>query len=216
MSFQAYRLLQTFIAKGLTVKRQLVTAAAIVLLLGGAATLRAQDKFQESPYYPVKVGDTWTYKIAGQDQKIQIKISKHEKVGDVTCAVLEVSVGGNVVATEYVSPQADGVYRLKGMNQDVTPPLRFLKLPPKKGDTWKIDSKVGPLQVKGDCSTEEGDVTVPAGKYKAMVVKNDLELGGMKVTTTYYFAKDVGMVKQIADINGVNIVLELEKFESGK
>jgi hypothetical protein len=193
-----------------------VAAAVAAFLLGSVAPLCAQDKdkFQETPYYPVKIGTTWTYKIGGQEQRIQIKVTKHEKVGNTTCAVLEAS--GAMPVTEYVSPQADGVYRFKGMNQEVTPPLLFFKLPAKKGEAWKVECKVGAMAVKGDCSEDEANVTVPAGKYDTIVVKNDLELNNTKVTTTYYFAKDVGMVKQVADINGVNIVLELEKFEAGK
>jgi len=49
-----------------------------------------------------------------------------------------------------------------------------------------------------------------------IVVKNDLEVGASKVTSTYYFAEGVGMVKQIAELGGPPIVLELEKFEPGK
>jgi hypothetical protein len=32
----------------------------------------------------------------------------------------------------------------------------------------------------------------------------------------YYFAKDVGMIKQTISIAGQQVVIELEKFEAGK
>jgi len=137
--------LPILLPKGRTVKIQLVMAAVAALHLGSTSTLRAQDKFKETPYYPVKVGDTWTYRIGDAPQKIQIKISKHEKVGDTTFAVMEVTVNGQLLGNETVCPQADGVYRIKGQilpqqTMELMPPMRFLKLPTQKGDTWKIDS----------------------------------------------------------------------------
>jgi hypothetical protein len=199
------------------VKKPLITVFTLALLLAMMTRLHAQDKVAESPYYPLQVGNTWSYKIKGLNQTVTTKVTKHEKVGDVMCAVVESSADGKS-QIEYVAVKDDGVYRYKGMGQTIDPPIRFLKLPAKKGDTWEIESKVGGvITVKGQGTIKEKtEVTVPAGKYKAIVAFNDLEIVGQKLTTTYYFAEKVGMVKQTANFNGIDVIMELEKFEPGK
>jgi hypothetical protein len=39
---------------------------------------------------------------------------------------------------------------------------------------------------------------------------------GKEVDTTYWFAPNVGIVKQIAMIGELNLTMELEKFEAAK
>jgi hypothetical protein len=76
---------------------------------------------------------------------------------------------------------------------------------------------VGKDVIKGKGRIEkEAEVTVPAGKYKTTVVVNDVEVNGQKLSTTYYLAKDVGMVKQTLKLGELDVTLELEKFELGK
>ena len=62
---------------------------------------------------------------------------------------------------------------------------------------------------------EEKEVAVPAGKYADVVTSggDDLDGNGQKVGFTYYFAKDVGMVKQVIDRGGQKVTIEPEKFE---
>jgi len=43
-----------------------------------------------------------------------------------------------------------------------------------------------------------------------------LESKGQNVTATYWFVKDVGIVKQTVDAPGLSILMELEKFEPAK
>jgi hypothetical protein len=94
----------------------------------------------------------------------------------------------------------------------------FFKLPPKKDQSWNVDSKAGGASIKGTFKDAgEEDVKVPAGSYKAVVVASqDLEANGVKMSITYYFAKDVGMVKQVVEIAGQKVIVELEKYEAGK
>jgi hypothetical protein len=131
---------------------------------------------------------------------------------------MEATAGGQLTATEYVTVKADGVYRVKGTKGEmVTPPFPFLKLPPKKGETWMIASKADKIEIKGKgVIDDEKEIQVPAGKYKAWVVSNDLDVGPLHVATTYYFASGVGMIKQVAKLQGMEVGFELEKFEEGK
>ncbi len=64
----------------------------------------------------------------------------------------------------------------------------------------------------------EKEVKVPAGTYKAIpVAGQDIEANGVKITRlTYYFAENVGMVKQVIEIENNKIIIELERFEQAK
>jgi hypothetical protein len=194
-------------------KLRFVSCVAFALVLG--LTRSAPAEVKSSEYYPLKVGTTWTYKANGQ--AITVKVAKHEKVGDVMCARLETSTGGKVVATEHIAVQKDGVYRYTMAGQTADPAVRFIKLPLKKGDTWKVSSKIGGQELNVEYTGGDQEVTVPAGTYKAVFTKtNEFEAGGQKMQATIWYAKGVGMVKTFMKIGQIEVVLELDKFEAGK
>ncbi len=203
----------------------------LLLLTGGI--LPAQDKIVPTPYYPLPVGATWHYRSG--ESKFTIRVSKHEKVGDVLCARLEVTRDGKVIAWQHLAATADGVYRYdlgyrlpqpdpkggQAVEQTVEdkpkPPILVLKLPPKKGDGWKVDSKSDGKTFRGAFRIDEQEVKVPAGAYKAVRVSSqDLEVNGLKPTITTYYAEGVGMVKQVIQEGNVTVEIELEKFDAGK
>ena len=204
-----------------------------LLLLATAAELAAQGKLQETPFYPLQVGATWHYRAG--DGKFTIRVVKHEKVGDTLCALLETRRDGKVVGSEHLAVAVGGVYRLDltailrkpdpndksktidvPRTQTLKPPILVLKLPPKKDETWKVDSKSDGQTFRGAFRVEEQEITVPAGKYKTFAVRSqDLEINALKATITTYFAEGAGMVKQVIEIGDAKAVIELEKFEAG-
>ncbi len=119
---------------------------------------------------------------------------------------------------ENITVKKDGVYRLSFESNKAEPPVKFLTLPPKDGESWKIDSKIGKETLKGTFKIgEDKKVKVPAGEYETIyTTSDDLDANGMKVTFKTYFAKKVGMVKQVIKIGPQEVVIELEKFEEGK
>lgn len=195
-----------------------LTLGLFLLLL--AADVRAQDKLAETYYYPLRVGTAWHYKAG--EVKITVRVAKHEKVGDVLCARLETTRDGKVVGSEHLSVTSDGVYRHdltqtdasgKSVTHTPKPPIRVLQLPPKKGDTWKVDTNIA----RGSFTVEEREAKVPAGTYKCLcVLSKDLEVNGFKPSITSYYAKDVGMVKQVIQEGSSTSEIVLEKFEAGK
>lgn len=176
-------------------------------------TEQPQDKLPPSPYYPLQVGNTWHYRDG--KETLTVRVVAHEKVGGDLCAKMEATEKGTK-RIEFISIKSDGLYRTKTKDKVLSPPLCFLQLPPKKEATWKVDSMVENINIKGTFKVEEEEITVPAGKYKTFrsACKN-LGIGSRNMAVTYWFAKDVGIVKQRMEMGDVVINLELEKFEAG-
>jgi hypothetical protein len=194
----------------------LTVCLAGALLFAALSAGSAQDKSPESPYFPSQVGNTWHYKA--DNTKFSQKITKHDLIDGVPCARLETLVDGNSAFFEHVGVKDDGLYRYTLEGRKADPPVRFLKLPPKKGDSWTVESKLGGKTVKCTFKSDEEEVKVPAGTFKTVsAVSDNLEANGLKASFAFYFAKDVGMVKQVIEVSGQKKVeIELEKFEPAK
>jgi hypothetical protein len=193
-------------------------ALALPLLLVLGSSARTDDKAPQTPYFPLKVGDTWDYHMG--DTKFTLKVAKFEEVDKQNCARLEMTVGGKVHSYDLIAVKADGVFRYVTDGNKAEPPVCFLKLPSKKDETWKVESSVaGQGKLTGTFkSGEVEEVKVGDKKYEKVVTvsSDDMVAGGQKISVTYYFAKDVGMVKQTLSVNGQQVVIELDKFEAGK
>lgn len=206
---------------------------ACLLFSLAAVELTAQEKLKEASFYPLKVGTTWHYRTG--ESKFTIRVARHEKVGDTLCALLETMRDGKVVGSEHLAVSGDGVYRhdltypqlqsdpndknkrvKTAVKQTLKPPILVLKLPPKNGDSWKVDSKGGGRNFRGSFQIAEQEITVPAGTYKTFrVASQDLEVNSLKANITTFFAQGVGMVKQIIEMGNAKIEIELEKIDAG-
>ena len=195
----------------------------LTIALTTATVSSAQDKMRETPYLPLQVGNSWTYKIG--DKSFILKVAEHEKVGGVLCARVEMRLVGSAGAAakvqtfEHLAIAEDGIYRHSIGGTQLDKPVCILKLPPKKGDSWTIDAKGPGESLKGTVKAgEEAEVKVPAGTYKKVATStcDDLDANGLKCAFTYYFAEGVGVIKQQITIGAEKTVLELEKFEPGK
>lgn len=187
---------------------------ALAALLAGAGL--GQEPSKDKSYYPLQVGNQWTYKSSSGHQVV-VRVTKEEKIGDVPCARLETSVEGKAQSSEHLAAKPDGVYRYAGNGVKFDPPILILKLPAKKGETWKVDSKYGSVTIRGGYATTAERVTVPAGAYEAVAVRGEgFQIGDTPAETTAWYAPGVGLVKQVADFGGKKTTLELEKFEAGK
>ena len=201
--------------------RCLLSGCAVVL--AAASFSAADDTMRESPWFPLQVGNTWTYRIG--DKSFILKVTAHEKVGDVLCARVAMSplgpnsVPGAVQTFEHLAVTDDGIYRYSINGTRLDKPVRILRLPPKNGDSWAIDAK-GPGEVlKGTVKVgEEAEVKVLAGTYKNVFTStcDDLDANGLHCAFTYYFAQGVGIIKQRVQIEKDATVFELQKFEPAK
>lgn len=187
---------------------------SVVALFVTSLSLAAQDT--STPLYPLKVGAKWTYKVSGGT--VEVKVEKKEKFAEKDCFKLETSSQGKVSATEHVTVEADGVYRVgvNGLKADT--PIKFLAIPATKGAKWDVKTKVQGQEVEGSFTIKEEDVTVPLGTYKGatLVEASNFKIAGMESAIKCWFAKDVGIVKLQFKLGGQDAELELEKYEPGQ
>lgn len=198
--------------------RTLIAVLLSGLILVGGSLVRADRAPPPPSYYPLKVGSKWHYKMEVNNQTLTAvnEIAKVENIDGQMLARLECAINGKVAATEHLSNTAKGIFRHRFNGIEITPPVKLLSFPLKDGDTWKDAVKMGTEKATYECKVGKEDVEVPAGKYSAYTTSLELQAGGATVTTTYWFAANVGVVKQVADINGTKITLLLEKYEAGK
>jgi hypothetical protein len=199
-------------------------APGIFIVLVTALPGLSQDapkKAEKLPdYYPLKVGTKWTYEVdPGNGQKLQVgnQITKIETIDGTSLALMEIVVNGMVASTEHLESTPKGVFRHRSKGVEVSPPVCVIKYPYKEGDTWMAEPKIGPQQLKLSIkSGKEEEVSVPAGKYKAVSVNVETVVNGVKIISTSWHAPDVGIVKQFTEFGGKNLKMELVKFEAAQ
>ena len=193
----------------------------LVLALGiaGEAEQEATDKNKAPDYYPLKPGTTWSYEVNsdGQKTKLKSRVAKFETFDGKPVALVEMVIDGMVNSTMHMVTTDKGVFRHRVNGVELAPPVCVLKYPFKKNETWETETIVGSekLTVKARAVDSE-EVTVPAGTYKALKSVVDTTFNGQQSRFTYWFAPDVGVVKQTIVSDGKEISLELEKFEASK
>lgn len=185
------------------------------LLLCCTSWVNAQGLQATEELYPLEIGNTWTFRVSGQEERFTIKVAALEKVGDFECFRLEATLKDKPVGTEHLLVAKNGIFRARTDKDDVSPPVCILQFPSKKGDSWKGEYKLGGKAATALFVADTETVTVPAGKFTTISVQADLSEMGGRVRTTLWFAPKVGVVKQTLEEGKRVITLELEKFEKG-
>ena len=181
-------------------------------------SLSAQKPVEKS-YYPISEGNKWHYLIKAEGQperKLTNQIAKIEMIDGESLARLETVINGNVAASEHLQITEKGLFRKRFNGTEINPPICLLKFPIKDGEKWESNTKIGAIELKVKCNLEFEEAVVPAGKFKCAKVHVETEQKGANIITTYWFAPELGMVKQYVDINSKAFSVQLEKFESSK
>lgn len=180
--------------------------------------LAAAEERARLDYYPLKAGTKWHYRVQGQSERLTNHVAKVELVDGQRVARVETTFQGRVIPTEHLSSTPQGIFRYRTHGVKLSPPLRLLRYPVKKGDSWESKITVGGQQeVRVTCRVGAEKVTVPAGAYDTVTVDVAMMVGGTTVgTSKYWLAAGVGMIKQKNKAGATTSVFELERFEPAK
>jgi hypothetical protein len=193
-------------------RRILATFALAVASGCGATPSSAPLIVMDSEYYPLRVGCTWTYR--DDDRQRTVRVVKHEQIDGIACALVETSSDGAVVVTEHIFAKPDGIYGLTSNGDKLPNPLPLLKLPPTPKRTWRVRITKQGKTSEGTYVLSKGEVEVPAGKYQAVMLKAEyLQSGVRQQAFSTWFARGVGIVKQVIYLPDRKLTYELEKVE---
>jgi hypothetical protein len=199
-------------------------AILLGVLLTAAPTFAADPPLPGENLFPLTIGNVWTYKVSGQDDRFVVRAVRHEMVGEQACVLLEATLKDRVVATEHVAFTKTGLCRFREDKEDVEPPVCVLRWPaPPKG--WftgarkKNEFHVGPRSASAFFTAKSDEIAVLGTKYKTVVVRADVNEGPGRPASfsDTWYAEGIGMVKQEIHEGAKRpaLILELEKAEKG-
>jgi hypothetical protein len=199
--------------------RTFPTIALTISLL----TISAAAQKSEAPvpdYFPLRVGDSWTYRSAGSDTQYSVTVLGEEKQADGTIRYLVEKLAGAKVhtlfskASGWVLMHSERYPEHEGLEAKYEPARQYLKNPLRAGAQWgwkgedytkkeleEVNQVVGPE-----------DVTVPAGKFRAMKVVSKVAGATAPLTRTSWYADGVGLVKSMTEAGQIKYGWELADY----
>lgn len=198
-----------------------ITLTIFLTILGAAA-----QKF-ESPvadYFPLRVGDSWTYRSTIGSTEYSQKVLNEKKQADGTVRYLVEKVAGAKVQTSFskaggwVLMHSERYPEHEGLKADYEPAKQYLKNPLAAGAKWDWKGKDITLAEMEEASEVAGpeEVTVLAGKFRAMKVVTKITGASTPMTRTNWYADGVGLVKSTTEAGQISSGWELKDYSFKK
>jgi hypothetical protein len=209
-------------------RRLLAALPAVALAI--ACTTYAQEKAPVQPlfqsYYPLKIGNQWTYRAGKEvwvirvEREVPVELSRNPTKDPEKAIgyVLKIATGSGEI-TEQVAVLKDGVYRFSIAGKALKPPLLFFKFDLKTNPEWKVEARSDSgMLAHGKFVGGTDKITLALGGKKVelttlTITSKDFEIDDQEMSIKYWFAKDYGMVKQHLRIGDKETTLELEDFK---
>jgi hypothetical protein len=176
-----------------------IALATIFLTLSAAAEKPAAPA---PDYFPLRVGDSWTYRSKDGDTEHTLKVLSEEKQADGTIRYLVEKLAGAKVMTVFsksggwVLMHSESYPEHEGLEVKYEPAKQYLQNPLVAGTKWAWKGK-DYTQTDLDENhqvVDFEDITVLAGKFRAMKVVSRI-VGAAPMTRTNWYADGVGLVK---------------------
>jgi hypothetical protein len=207
--------------------RPLIATALALWLL----TLSASAQKSEAPapdYFPLRVGDSWNYRSESNGTEHSLKVLGEEKQADGTTRfVVEKFTGAKILTvfsktSGWVLMHSESYPEHEGMEVKYDPARQHLQNPLIADAKWAWNGKDYTQTELAENHQVVGleDVTVLAGKFRAMKVVSQI-MGSAPLTRTNWYADGVGLVKSETDGGKIKYGWELadysfKKKEQGK
>ncbi|HKP92500.1 MAG TPA: hypothetical protein VJS88_01285, partial [Chthoniobacterales bacterium] len=196
----------------------------VVLALHPSITGRAEKPKKSADYFPLKAGDSWTYRTIGDEGGYRIKVVSEEPPVDgskrylvemdASVKVLSVfsKAGGWVLMHSQRYPEHEG------LEAKYEPPRQYLPDPLVAGTKWNWKGRDYTQVEQRESHVVSGpeEVTVAAGKFKAMKIVSQITTGMSSMTKTYWYADGVGLVKSTTEGGQVKYGSELVDYSFKK
>lgn len=203
--------------------RTFPTIALTIFLLTMSAAAQ-KSKAPVPDYFPLRVGDSWTYRSASGDTEYSLKVLGEEKQADGTIRYLVEKLAGAKIhtlfskASGWVLMHSERYPEHEGLEAKYEPARKYLQNPLVAGSKWGWNGKdytQTELQENNQVVGFE-KVTVPAGKFRAMKVVSQVAGGAARMTKTYWYADGVGLVKSMTEGGQIKYGWELADYSFKK
>jgi hypothetical protein len=174
--------------------------AALLFLQAASAKPKPKSK-TTADYFPLRVGDSWTYRNT-EEGGYTLKVLSEEPHEGTVRFVVELLSGVKVnktysKANGWVLFHGETYPDHTGLEATYDPPKQVLPNPLVAGQKWEWAGK-DPTQVEHRESNRVvgvETVTVPAGKFRAMKVVSEISGASVPLIRTSWYAEGVGLVK---------------------
>ena len=199
---------------------------ALLLIVGPIIGQERKPTLYTSPLFPLQVGSKWLYVGNEPKDRITVTVDRMEAVKRratisgidrseaIETFILKTTTGDKSLL-EQVMVTDDAIYRFATAGKEIVPPLKIMKTKPAVGDSWMCESLTENVTIKGQFVIEQEDVTLPKlGVVRAWVSKTrDFTVGDQKLEAAYWFAPNIGIVKQHLKVGKFEMRTTLEEFK---
>ncbi|HKP04072.1 MAG TPA: hypothetical protein VJU77_12030 [Chthoniobacterales bacterium] len=203
--------------------------ALALLTLASVSSAQAEEPKASTDYFPLRVGDSWTYRNSADQSEYTLKVLGEEKQADGSVRYQVEKLAGpkdSQVKIHLWFSKAKGWVLLhgerypehEGLEAKYEPPKQYLPSPPAPEAKWEWSGKdytQTPMLEKNRVVGSE-EITVPAGKFRAMKVVSEVTGSSAPVTKTYWYADGVGLVKTTSEAGEIKYGSELADYSFKK
>ncbi|MEY2509524.1 MAG: hypothetical protein QOE26_287 [Verrucomicrobiota bacterium] len=203
-----------------------ILAAIVLATLApgpGAAATKPKPARATADYFPLRVGDSWTYRNNEEGGYTFKVLSEEPQEGGPVRYVVELRSGviiQNIFskAGGWVLFHGENYPEHEGLKATYEPPRQYLPNPLVAGQKWEWTGKDPTQMDHQEKSRVIGfeNVTVAAGKFRAMKVVTEVNGGDIPMTKTNWYADGVGLVKSITDGGKIKYGSELTDYSFKK
>lgn len=189
------------------IKLRLVLAMSFLLIVLAMSVVAQKRAAPARDYFPLRVGDSWTYRNDIGDTEYTVKVLSSEKQADGTNLYLVEKQVGLAIHSWYSKPAGlvlmhrEAYPEQEGLDVRHEPARQFLKNPLVAGTKWFWKGKGITRQDVVESYQVFGPevVKVAAGTFRAMKIVSKVSDGEAAMTKTYWYADGVGLVKYLTE-----------------
>ena len=175
---------------------------ATLILVTSAAAKKPEPAKTAADYYPLRIGDSWTYRNA-EEGGFTLKVLSEEPHEGGTVRYVVEFLSGVKIHNVYSKPKGwvlfhgESYPEHEGLQATYDPPKQLLPNPLVAGQKWEWTGKDPTQMEHHESSRVVGveTVTVPAGKFRAMKVVSEITGASVPLIRTSWYAGGVGLVK---------------------
>lgn len=194
-------------------KKMVLLSVLVVIIIAATGLYFVQASADESghPYFPLKSGNQWVYKIKMADGTEVVRhIAASKPVDGKLRMVLLLNL--TPVAEIHYDNNEQGLFKVKEISaagtKNYEPPQQVLPAKLKVGEAWSWQSADQKSKETSKITATE-TVKLATGTYDTFVVEYSGERDGVPYSGKTWFAKGVGYVKYEESSEGKTIKAEL-------